>query len=380
MSKMVRPIGGAVCGPPRAQPAPGRATAVRKKLTRNPRLRRGGSQRLGGAGRASVRTPKEMPEPGQIGKPQVCAPSVRRCRVFVFPGRAHLAGLHCQRGFRASGMGGGANRGRGAPCPSRSEAIHAAIEVPIFLTRMSASFEELDYRQTPLGELVLRRRRLAALGGREVFEVKLGENFLMSSLFHEVEEALATLGLAGREAGASDVVVGGLGLGYTARAALEHPATRSVVVVDALAGVIEWHRRGLVPLGAGLSGDGRCRFVHGDFFALADAPETGFDPEQPGRRFDAVLLDIDHSPRHLLHPRHGAFYEAAGLRRLAAHLRPGGVFALWSDDAPDDGFLAALRAVFADARAQVVPFHNPLLEQDSASTVYVARKKMTNDE
>lgn len=238
---------------------------------------------------------------------------------------------------------------------------------------MSADFAELDYRRTPLGELTLRRRRVAALAGLEVYEVKLGEAFLMSSLFHEVEVALADLGLAAVAAPSFDVVVGGLGLGYTARAALRNPALRSLLVVEALEPVIQWHERGLVPLGPELTGDGRCRLIHGDFFALAAATDSGFDPTAPGRRFHAVLLDIDHSPRHLLHARHGSFYEAAGLRALAMHLYPGGVFALWSDDPPDAPFLATLRGVFAVAEAHVVSFDNPLLERDSASTVYVAR-------
>jgi spermidine synthase len=239
---------------------------------------------------------------------------------------------------------------------------------------MSADFAELDYRQTPLGELTLRRRRVAALDGLEVFEVKLGEAFLMSSLFHEVEVALADLGLAALDAAELDIVVGGLGLGYTAVAALKNPAVRTMLVVDAMEAVIEWHQRGLVPLGPQLTSDSRCRFILGDFFALAANPSEGFDPEKPGRRFHAVLLDIDHSPKNLLHPRHGAFYEPNGLRQLAAHLHPAGVFALWSDDPPEEGFLASLRSVFSTADAHVVRFPNPLLERDSASTVYVARK------
>jgi spermidine synthase len=168
------------------------------------------------------------------------------------------------------------------------------------------------------------------------------------------------------------VVVGGLGLGYTARAALRHPAVRSLIVVEALDAVIEWHHGGLVPLGAELASNPRCRFIHGDFFALAATP-TGFDPLNPGRKFHAVLLDIDHSPRNLLHLRHGAFYGSAGLQLLTHKLHPGGVFALWSDDPPDEPFLAVLRGVFADAAAHVVSFYNPLLERDSRSTVYVAR-------
>ena len=237
---------------------------------------------------------------------------------------------------------------------------------------MSADFAELDYRRTPLGELTLRRRRVKALDGLEVYEVKLGDAFLMSSLFHEVEVALADLGLATVNAPEIDVVVGGLGLGYTARAALKHPRARSLVVVEALAAVIDWHERGLVPLGPELTGDGRCRFVHGDFFGFCSGA-AGFDPANPGRKFHAVLLDIDHSPRNLLHARHGAFYSQVGLRSLTQHLHPGGIFALWSDDPPDEPFLSVLRGVFADAEAQIVSFYNPLLERDSASTVYVAR-------
>lgn len=238
---------------------------------------------------------------------------------------------------------------------------------------MSLDLAELDHRQTPLGELTLRRRRIHSLDGLEVFEVKLGDAFLMSSLFHDVEVALADLGLAELDTPELDVVVGGLGLGYTARAALKNPAVRSLLVVDALDAVIEWHERGLVPLGPQLTGDPRCRFVHGDFFTLATDPERGFDPTQPGRKFHAVLLDIDHSPQNLLHARHAAFYRPEGLRQLAAQLHPRGVFALWSDDPPDDGFLRDLRAVFAEARAQVVSFWNPLLERASSSTVYLAR-------
>jgi spermidine synthase len=94
-----------------------------------------------------------------------------------------------------------------------------------------------------------------------------------------------------------DVVVGGLGLGYTAQAVLENPGVRSLIVVDALAEVIEWHQQGLLPLGKQLTDNPRCRFVNGDFFAMSHSAD-GFDPDAPGRRFDAGLVDIDHSPRN----------------------------------------------------------------------------------
>jgi len=169
-------------------------------------------------------------------------------------------------------------------------------------------FEELDYRPTPLGELILRRRTILSLNNQEIHEIILGDEYLMSSLFTAVEIALSNLGLAkAREqfpdVAAMDVVVGGLGLGYTAKAALENEGVGSLLVVDYLKPVIEWHEAGLVPLGEGLTADDRCRFVHGDFFALSLGKEEGrgFQPEEPAKQFHAVLLDIDHSPDKLLH-------------------------------------------------------------------------------
>jgi spermidine synthase len=232
-------------------------------------------------------------------------------------------------------------------------------------------FEELDFQPTPLGDLALRRRTVASLENTEVYEITLGGGFLMSSLFTAVEIALADLALTGRT-GPLDVVVGGLGLGYTAQAALKYPAVRSLAVVEVLAPVIDWHRRGLVPLGPSLTADPRCRFLQGDFFARAAAPTTGFDPAMPGAKWHAVLLDIDHSPRNLLDEANAALYRPEGLRRLAAQLHSGGIFAMWSDDPPDDEFLQALREVFPAARAEVVRFPNPLLERESSSTVYLA--------
>ena len=98
---------------------------------------------------------------------------------------------------------------------------------------MSARFEELDWQQTPMGEITLRRRLEPTLKV-DVYEVLLGEEFLMSSLFTVAEEELARLALARLTGTDLSVVVGGLGLGYTARAVLEDPRVRDLVVVDAL--------------------------------------------------------------------------------------------------------------------------------------------------
>ncbi|MDO8840151.1 MAG: spermidine synthase [Parvibaculum sp.] len=237
---------------------------------------------------------------------------------------------------------------------------------------MSEFFAELDYRPTPLGALVLRRRRELSLGV-DVYEIKLGDEYLMSSLFTASEVALSRLGLAELSGTGLDVVVGGLGLGYTALAVLEHDTVASLTVVETLDAVIDWHEDGLLPLGQALTADPRCHFRHGDFFALA-ASDEGFDAGNPARRFDAILVDIDHAPDFWLDPANAAFYQPDGLKKLSSHLRPGGVFGLWSNDRPDDAFVARLAAVFAEARAEPVTFKNPLQQdREFTQTVYLAR-------
>jgi spermidine synthase len=237
---------------------------------------------------------------------------------------------------------------------------------------MSVNFEELDFRPTAMGVLSLRRRRRPS-SDVDIYEIKLGDEFLMSSQFTVAEIELARLGLAALSRQNLDVVVGGLGLGYTAQAVLENSAVRSLIVVDALAEVIEWHEQGLLPLGKKLTGDPRCRLFHGDFFAMSHSTD-GFDAGAPGRRFDALLVDIDHSPRKLLHPRHAALYQPEGIARLAGHLHPGGVFALWSNDPPDDAFKRVLAGVFAISDAHVVTFDNWRGDNDASNTVYVGVK------
>jgi hypothetical protein len=97
------------------------------------------------------------------------------------------------------------------------------------------------------------------------------------------------------------------------------------------------------------------------------------DPGSASIRYDAILLDVDHSPRHQLDPSHADLYTAAGLHALSRHPSPGGVFALWSDDPPDEEFISVLADVFGSPVAHVVPFDNPLTGGTSSNTVYVAR-------
>jgi spermidine synthase len=192
----------------------------------------------------------------------------------------------------------------------------------------------------------------------------------MSSLFTVAEEELANLGLAAVDGEALSVLVGGLGLGYTAVAALRDERVRTLTVVDRLGAVIGWHERTLLPVSAELVGDPRTTLVEDDFFALMRAEPA---PDSVG--YSAILLDVDHSPRHQLDATHADLYVANGLRALARHVAPGGVFALWSDDPPDPDFMVELASVFDDAAAHVVDFENPVTGGVSSNTVYVARSR-----
>jgi hypothetical protein len=122
-----------------------------------------------------------------------------------------------------------------------------------------------------------------------------------------------------------------------------------------------------------LAADSRVALVCADFFAAA-TDSLGFDPQQPGRTYDAILLDIDHSPRHVLHHPHADFYTYDGLQAAAVHRAPDGAFAMWSDDAPDDPFGSVLETVFTDVKAQQIWFDNPLTRGRSVATIYLATR------
>ena len=219
----------------------------------------------------------------------------------------------------------------GALCSTRSrnrrcschykQAPHRPLQAAASVASVSARFEELGWQQTPMGEISLRRRFDPSLRV-DVYEVKLGDEHVMSSLFTVAEKELARLGLARTPGTALDVIVGGLGLGYTAQEALQCSRIRMLTVIEYSEAVLDWHERDLLPDTAGLAADGRVRLVHADFFAAA-TDAVGFDPESPGRTYDAILLDIDHSPRHLLHDPHARFYTHDGLQSLSDQARPG---------------------------------------------------------
>ena len=235
-------------------------------------------------------------------------------------------------------------------------------------------FKEIDSQTSLLGQISLRKRRMPAFGDRDIYEVKLGDEFLMSSMFVEAEEALSTLGLAAVQGDKLSVVVGGLGLGYTAVAALKDERITELLVVEALDTVITWHKDELVPLGKTLNADPRNRYVLGSFFDLATNPDTGFDLSSEGKKFDAILLDIDHSPTEFLNAANASFYTSENLALMAEQIKPKGVFAMWSQNLPEESFEALLKTVFESVESHVVSFFNPFQGGESTNSVYVCVK------
>jgi hypothetical protein len=242
---------------------------------------------------------------------------------------------------------------------------------------MTFVFEEIDYQETPRGAISLRKRSEPRLNNIVLYEVKMNDEFLMSSLFVEAEVQLSKLGLEKFGTQELDVVVGGLGLGYTAQAALAFDNVKSLCVVDVMAPVIEWHQKGLVPLGHELTNDDRCRYALGDFFEFATAANTNFDgtaadPENGPDKVHAVLLDIDHTPSYWLNPENSRFYSTESLNAMKAKIHKGGVFGLWSDEKPDEQFVSILESVFERVETHMVYFPNPYTGEKSSNSVYIA--------
>ena len=186
-------------------------------------------------------------------------------------------------------------------------------------------WENLDTAAIPGdgGTLRLRRR------GTE-FSIMLGQNELMNSRLSGSEEALATLAcgrIASRKA--PQVLIGGLGMGFTLRAALGAlPPGAAVTVVELVPAVAAWARGPLAGVFAGILEDPRVHLREGDVArAIAERPSA----------WDAILLDVDNGPDGLTRASNDRLYDAAGLGAARAALRPGGILAVWSAG-PDRSF------------------------------------------
>jgi spermidine synthase len=161
------------------------------------------------------------------------------------------------------------------------------------------------------------------------FSIRLDGNELMNSRLSGSEEALATLALARSGARAAPrVLIGGLGMGFTLRAALAVlPPDARITVAELLPAVVDWARGPLAPLHGGSLDDPRVTVEIADVAKLLSAPAV----------WDAILLDVDNGPGGIVRAANDRLYGRAGLQRARHALRPGGVLAIWSQG-PDDAF------------------------------------------
>ncbi len=227
-----------------------------------------------------------------------------------------------------------------------------------------SNLEVLAYSDSPIGAICLRRRELLARPGTIVTEITVDHMLLMSSYHTASERALSSRALkchGGTEG--LRVLVGGLGLGYTAYEALKSSAVSRVDVVEFLPQVIGWMKNGLVPLADELNSDPRYSVMEGDVYAmLAASPEL---------QYDLILIDVDHSPDEPLADANASFYTEAGLRAAKEHLRPRGLLGVWSyaDHSP---FATALRAVFPNGEIEPVVFDNELTNEEETNWLFLA--------
>lgn len=219
---------------------------------------------------------------------------------------------------------------------------------------------EIARAETERGEVLLRERRTPE--GPAVLELRVNGVFVMDSAETTSERALARAALE-LVPDPRNVLIGGLGLGYTAREVLADPRVVRLDVAEIEEAVIGWTREGLVP-GSGFAADRRVSLVHGDVAQVV--------AETRGPTYDLVLLDIDNGPRHLVHDDNAAVYRPPFLAEVGTRLLPDGVLAVWSaDEAPELG--RALGQVFADTEVRPVPVR--LQERDTSYWLYTGRRR-----
>jgi len=209
------------------------------------------------------------------------------------------------------------------------------------------------------GEIVLTQRRS---GDEPVLELRVNGVFVMDTVETSTEVALAAAALDLVDDPRS-VLVGGLGLGFTARRVLADPRVESLTVVEIEEAVVAWMRDGTIPHGPALLADGRLRIVEADLaLALADAPNASFD---------LVLLDVDNGPGNLVHDGNRALYQEPFLTRVRETLRSGGVLVIWSA-APAPELQAAMEATYGACTE--LPFAVTLQGREEQYLLYLSRR------
>jgi spermidine synthase len=207
----------------------------------------------------------------------------------------------------------------------------------------------LEHADTPIGTIYLSQREVAWKPGW-TYEIHIDGLLLMSSIDPVSERQLATSAIAmSKDDAPLKFLVGGLGLGYTAEAALATSRVAKLRVVEKMDFIIDWMARGLLPLSEQLAADDRVEIVQGDIFDDLRA--------SPSETYDIILVDVDHAPDRPLDAQSVPFYTTQGQRCVSRHLTPGGVLAVWSAH-DDDAFAEVLAEVYCGTHREEVEWDN----------------------
>ena len=226
-------------------------------------------------------------------------------------------------------------------------------------------YTEVARAQSPRGEIVLRERRDPEAGPTApvVLELRVNGVFVMDTFETSSEKGLASAALRQVET-PRDVVIGGLGLGFTAHEVLADSRVEKLVVVEIEDAIVQWMRDGTVPHGPSYLADERVSVVTADIrTAMAEAAPASYD---------LVLLDVDNGPGFLVYDDNEAVYQGDFLRQTKDCLRPGGALVIWSA-AESPTLQAEMQEVFGSAVP--VPYGVTLQSRDEHYWIHLARKR-----
>jgi spermidine synthase len=224
-------------------------------------------------------------------------------------------------------------------------------------------YTEVARAESPRGEIVLRERRDPDAGPNSsvVLELRVNGVFVMDTFETSSEKGLATAALK-RVENPRNVVIGGLGLGFTVHEVLADTRVEKLVVVEIEDALVQWMRDGTVPHGPSYLADERVTVMTADIrIAMAEAAPAAYD---------LVLLDVDNGPGFLVYDENESIYQREFLQQVKEALRPGGALVIWSA-AESPTLQAEMEQVFDESVA--VPYDVTLQSRDEHYWIYLAR-------